>query len=81
MIDIKYKLTEEDILELNLYHFDVEKSFKKNSEKIIFLFLIIISVLIVIFIYQEQNFNAIMLALIAFFILIFHKQIMRNKYK
>ena len=81
MIDIKYKLTEVDYLQLNLYYFDVEGSLRKNSRKIIFLFLIIIAVLIIFSIYKNENLYAITLGLVAFFILIFHKRNMKKKFE
>ena len=81
MIDLKYKLSEEDFLQLNLYHFDVEKSFKKNSQKVIVIFLIIISILLIYFFYKNEKIYSITLALVAFFILIFHKRNMKSKFK
>ena len=81
MIDIKYNLTEVDYLQLNLYYFDVEGSLGKNSQKIILVFLTIIAILIFLSIYKNENLYAISLALVALFILIFHKKQMKNNYE
>lgn len=80
MIDLKYKLTEEDFLQLNLYHFDVEGSLRKNSRKIIFIFLSIITILIAISIYKNENLYAITLASVTFFLVIFHKRETKKKF-
>ncbi|MDD5150374.1 MAG: YcxB family protein [Flavobacterium sp.] len=81
MTDIKYKLTEDDFLQLNLYHFDVEGSLRKNSQKIIFIFLSIIAILIAISIYKNENLYAITLVSVAFFLVIFHKRETKKKFE
>ena len=81
MIELKYKLTEVDYLQLNLYFFDVDGSFRKNSRKIIFIFLAIITILIFVSIYKNEKLYAISFTLVAFFILLFHKKNTKKKFE
>ena len=81
MIDIKYKLTEADYLQLNLYYFDVEGSLRMNSRKIMYVFLTIITILVFISIYKNENIYAISLGLVTFFILLFHKKYTKKKFE
>ncbi len=81
MIDIKYKLTEVDFLQLHLYIHDVEGSLRKISRKVIFLFLIIITIFIIFLTFKNDIIYAFLLALTAFFILLFHKQTMKKQFE
>ena len=81
MIDIKYKLTEVDYLQLNLYHFDVEGCLRKNTRKIIFVFLAIVTLLIFISIYKEEYLCAFSLTVVTFFIVISHKNSTKRTFK
>jgi hypothetical protein len=81
MIDIKYKLTEVDYLQLNLYYFDVEGCLRKKTRKIILVFLAIVTLLIFISIYKKENLCAFSLALVTFFIVIFHKNSTKRKFE
>lgn len=81
MIDINYKLTEVDYLQLHFYIFDVDGCLRKKSRNMIFIFISFIAILILFFIYKNENIYAFSLTITTFIILLYHKQSMKNKFK
>lgn len=77
---IKYKVTENDYLQLHLYHFDTE-GLRKKTQKILYCFIAVILVAILILIYQNELIIAGSLVVVLLLISLFHKKNMKKKFE